>query len=151
MRTFLKAFCAALIAAIFVAVPALPQTPVVIQAGTSGGCTAYHLAGGTTASTNSNLIKAGAGTLCDLVVTNTTAVIYYVRLYDLAVAPTCSSATGVKHVFPIQIAANDGLLVRPIPLGESYAAGIGFCVTAAGTDTDNTNAATGVYVEASYK
>lgn len=124
-------------------------------AGTTGGCTPYHLAGGTAASTNSTSIKASAaGNLCDITPINTTTTIYYLKLYDSAAAPTCSSATGLKHVYPIPptaAAGGAGGIVRSLALGESYASGIGFCVTGGGGDTDNTNAATGVYIEASYK
>lgn len=124
-----------------------------VAANTTGGCTPYHLAGGTAASTNSTNIKTTAGTLCDLVAINTTSTTYFLRMYDAAAAPTCSSATGAVHDYPIPNAAGAGTgFVRPIaPFGEAYVNGIGFCVTGAGTDTDTTNAATGVYIEASYK
>ena len=46
-------------------------------------------------------------------------------------------------------------MVRPIPLGETYLNGIGFCVVGGGSDTDNSNGpatgATGVWIEASFK
>lgn len=121
--------------------------------GTSGGCTPYHLSGGTTASNNSTSMKGSAGNLCDLVPINTTANIYYLKIYDTAGAPTCSSATGLKHVFPIpaNVSSLGAGMVRSLALGESYVNGIGFCVTGGGGDTDNSNAATGVYIEASYK
>lgn len=122
--------------------------------GTSGGCTPYHLSGGTAASTNSTSVKGSLGNLCDLVAINTTTTVYYLRLYDSASAPTCSSATGVKHVYPIPPAVAAGAaggIVRSLALGESYANGIGFCVTGGSGDTDTTNAATGVFIEGSYK
>lgn len=116
------------------------------------GCTPYHLANGTAASTNSTAIKAAAvGTLCHITALNTTATVYFLKLYDAAAAPTCSSASGLKHVYPIPASTSVGGLSIPMPLGEAYASGIGFCVTGGGTDTDNSNAATGVYIEASYK
>ncbi len=120
-------------------------------AGTSGGCTPYHLAGGTGASNNSTSVKGSAGKLCDLIPINTTATLYYLKIYDSASAPTCSSATNLKHVFPIPASTTGAGFHRSIPVGEDYANGIGFCVVGAGSDTDNSNAATGVYIEASYK
>lgn len=120
------------------------------QAVVGGGCTPYHLSGGTAATTNSTNIKSSAATLCDLTILNTTATVYYLKIYDLATAPTCSSATGLKHVYPVP--SSNGGLQRSLPLGgEAYASGLGFCVTGGGGDTDNTSAATGVYIEGSYK
>jgi hypothetical protein len=34
---------------------------------------------------------------------------------------------------------------------QAYGTGIGFCITGGGSSTDNTNAATGVYVTIGYK
>lgn len=118
------------------------------------GCTPYHLSGGTGASTNSNNIKATAATLCDILPINVTSTVYYIKLYDTNIAPTCSvgSSATLKHVYPIPNASGaGGGFSRPLPLGEEYHLGIGYCVTGGGGDTDNTNAATGVYIEASYK
>lgn len=114
----------------------------------SGSCTPYHLAGGTAASTNATSVKASAGTLCHLAAINTTVTTYYLRLYNLATAPTCSSATGAVHTYPV---LPSGGINIPLPVGETYSTGIAFCVTGGGGDTDNTNAATGVYIEASYR
>jgi hypothetical protein len=119
---------------------------------TANGCTPYHLSGGTAASNNSTNIKGSAGTLCDLTVINTTSTLYYLKLYNLSSAPTCSSATGIVHVYPIPNAAGAGAgIQRTLVYGEAFGTGIGFCVTGGGADTDNTNAATGVFVEASFK
>lgn len=124
-----------------------PQTNPTAVAGQ--GCTPYHLSGGTAATNNSTNIKSSTGSLCDMTVINTTATVYYLKIYDSSTAPTCSSATGLKHVYPIP--ASGGGIQRSLPMQEAYASGIGFCVTAGGTDTDNTSAATGVFIEASYK
>jgi hypothetical protein len=115
---------------------------------TAGACTPYHLAGGTAATNNAQNVKATPGILCEMTVINTTTTTYFLKLYDLAAAPTCSSATGLKHVYPI---LSTGGLQRTLNFGENYAVGIAYCVTGGGADTDNTNAATGVYVEAGYK
>jgi hypothetical protein len=113
-------------------------------------CTAYHLSGGTAASTNSTSMKASAGTLCRLTLINTQAsTLGYLKVYDSATAPTCSSATNLKHVYPI-LAGPAGVQVID-GMGEVYTNGIAFCVTGGGGDTDNTNAPTGIYVEASYR
>ena len=54
---------------------------------------------------------------------------------------------------PIPNAAAAGAGVS-LPFGATgflVANGFGFCVTGGGSDTDNTNAATGVYINATYK
>ena len=114
--------------------------------------TPYHLSGGTTAGTNSTSIKGSAGVLYHVVAINPTATLAYLRLYDSATAPTCSSATGVRHVYPVPANTSGAGFVIPTagPAGEAYVNGIGFCVTGAGGDTDMTNAPAGVFVEASY-
>lgn len=126
-----------------------------VDAQTGNGASKYHLSGGTAASTNSASIKGSAGNLLAMVALNTTTTVYYLKLYDSSSAPTCSSASGIAHVYPIPPAAAAGGVggfVVPIPVaGEGYSSGIGFCVTGGGSDTDNTNAATGVFIEASYK
>jgi hypothetical protein len=123
----------------------------VTPAPTAGqGCTAYHLSGGTTASTNSNAIKASTGTLCELTIISTSATLGYLKLYNLTSA-TCSSATGLVHVIPIPASATGGGFVRSMAMGEAYGTGISYCVTGGGGDTDNTNAPTGIFIEGSYK
>ena len=116
------------------------------------GCTPFHIAGGSAASTNSTNVKNAAGTICDIHVINTTSTTYFLRLYNLAAAPTCSSATGAVDSIPIPNAAAAGAGVSlTFPMGTAYGTGIGFCLTGGGSDTDNTNAATGVYVSIDYK
>ncbi len=121
----------------------------------TAACTPYHLSGGTAASNNSTSLRGQAAHLCVLTAINTTATLYYLKLYDSSSAPTCSSATNLKHVYPIPFGASsagNGVHVTTFtPGGEGYKNGIGFCVTGGGGDTDNSNAATGVYIEGSYK
>ena len=104
------------------------------------------------ATTNATNCKASAGTLYDVSVVNTTSTLYYLRLYNLAAAPTCSSSTGFVESIPIpHNAGNGGGIQKPFPIGRNYSAGIGFCLTANGTSTDNNAAATGLYVSIGYK
>lgn len=98
------------------------------------------------ASNNATNCKAVAGNVYGIYVTNTTSTIYYLRMYNLAATPTCSSATGFVESIPGQAL---GVTARNQTL-QTYSNGIGFCITAAGTSTDNTNAATGVYVTILY-
>ena len=104
------------------------------------------------ASTNATNCKASAGNIYAIHVTNTTTTNYFLRLYNLSSSPTCSSATGFIETVPaLGATANGGVNGRVMPPGEAYDTGIGFCLTGGGSSTDNTNAATGVYVTIKYK
>lgn len=104
------------------------------------------------ASTNSTNIKASAGTVCGGVAVNTTATLYYLRLYNLASAPTCSSSTGFVTTIPVPASTSgNGTLINLGPFGGAFSTGIGFCITGGGSSTDNTSAATGVYLTLAYK
>jgi hypothetical protein len=121
--------------------------------GTLNSSTAYGLQ--SAASTNSTSVKASAGTLTGITLLNTTTTVYYLRMYNLAAGPTCSSATGFVRTWPIPPAASAGLVggVSPhLPVGgTAFSTGIAFCLTGGGSSTDNTNAATGVYVNLDYQ
>lgn len=117
----------------------------------TAGLTGYTAAG---ASTNATSVKGSAGTLYGLSLSNTTTTVYYLRLYNLSSAPTCSSATGYVSSIPIPPAAASGQVGgREIQynIGKAFTTGIAFCVTGGASSTDNTNAATGVFVESLYK
>jgi hypothetical protein len=130
-----------------------PGTTNAVQhiAGTTGGATPAHYL--SAASNNATNVKATAGTIYGLSLINTTATLYYLRLYDVATsAPTCSSATGVVQNIPIPAnTAGAGVVLNFDGVGMLFANGIGFCLTGAFADNDNTNAATGVAVNLIYK
>lgn len=117
----------------------------------TAGLTSYTAAGATTNATN---VKNAAGTVYGYTLTNTTTTIYYLRMYNLSTAPTCSSATGYVATIPIPpAAAAGGAGGREITknIGQAFTTGIGFCITGGASSTDNTSAATGVFVEILYK
>lgn len=116
---------------------------------TSGGTSVCYIT--SAASTNATNCKASAGQLYGFDLVNTTATVYYLRLYNSSSAPTCSSATGFVRTIPIPASTTGAGIARSIPVGEAYGTGIGFCLTGGGSSTDNTNAATGVYVTLNYK
>lgn len=121
--------------------------------GTLTGSTAYGLQ--SAASTNSTNVKNAAGVVKAMNLINTTTTIYYLRMYNLATAPTCSSATGFVRTWPIPPAASSGgaggLAVNLGAGGTTFSTGIGFCLTGGPTSTDNTNAATGVFINLDYQ
>lgn len=99
------------------------------------------------ASNNSTLVLGRPSLVKMIGVVNTTAAIYYLKLYNKVTAPTCGTdvpvltfavpalATGGP---PILLTLGDGLL---FPSGV-----VGFCLTGGIADNDNTNAATGVTI-----
>lgn len=106
------------------------------------------------ATTNQTICKNSAGNIYGYEVFNTTTTIYYLRLYNLSAAPTCSSAVGFIRSIPIPAAAASGQVGGieanyGLPIG--YSAGIAFCITGGSGSTDNTNAATGIFGEIRYK
>lgn len=123
---------------------AVPTNP---QAGTIGGCTPAKTL--SAATTNSTSIKGSVGTLCKMITINTTATLYYLKMYNTAAAPTCNSDT-VVATYPVP-PSNGGVAVPLGPFGEAYTNGIGFCLTANLADNDNTAAATGVTISYSSK
>lgn len=117
--------------------------------GTTGGSTPCVLQ--SAATTNATSCKASAGTVYGYRVINTTATLYYLRMYNLAAAPTCSSATGFVETIPIAASTAGAGISYANAIGEAYGTGVAFCLTGGGSSTDNTSAATGVYVSILYK
>lgn len=118
-------------------------------AGTTGGCTLGKTL--SAASTNATSVKGSAGTLCSLTVINTTATLYYLKFYDKATAATCNSDT-VLQTIPVPASLSGAGVAVPVgPYGWAFPTGITFCLTGALADNDNTNAATGVAINYSYK
>lgn len=106
------------------------------------------------ASTNSTNCKASAGNLYGYEIFNTSTTVYYLRLYNLSSAPTCSSATGFIRSIPIPPAAAAGQVGGAVSnqgVPVNFGTGIGYCITGGSSSTDNTNAATGIFGEIRYK
>lgn len=122
-------------------------------AAATGGATAYGLQ--SAASTNSTNVKNAAGVLYGMNLINTTTTIYYLRMYDSASAPTCSSATNFSRTWPVPPGVSSGQaggVAAKLPeMGVQFSAGISFCLTGGPTSTDNTSAATGVFINLDYK
>lgn len=104
------------------------------------------------ASTNSTLVvKTVANrsklTLKSAVLVNTTAAIYYLKLYDKATAPTCGTDVP-KWTVPIPFGASSSGNGFSIPLGDGleFLLGLGFCITSGVADNDTGNAAAGVVI-----
>lgn len=156
MKNFLKtsivgAFMAlAMGCAAFAAPPALgsPQQNFGILP-TGPGLTDSHLT--SAASNNSTLVAAGQHTLFGFSVNNTTSTAYYLHFYNSATAPTCTATTNIQYTYKIPVSTTTVVAVNTGAYGESFAAGLSFCLTGAAADGDNTNAATGVILDVLYK
>lgn len=107
------------------------------------------------ASTNATNVKGSPGRLLGLWLINTTTTTYYLRFYNLASAPTCSSATGFVQTIPIPPAPVSGqaggFSFQFGPSGFAFGTGIGYCITGGSSSTDNTNADTGIFGFVGYK
>ena len=108
------------------------------------GATMYPIL--SAASNNSQMVTtAGPITIMGMIAINTAASVQYVRLYDTATAPDCTSATNARGLFPVQTAALNGGWAIPIgPAGATFVRGVGICITGAYGMTDNTAAVTGL-------
>jgi hypothetical protein len=96
------------------------------------------------ANSNSTLVFSAKAILQAILVTNTNATTYYLKIYDKATAPVCGTDT---PVLTIPVPEN-------VPTGISgvsmlFTNGVGFCLTGGIADSDDTPAATGVAIDLS--
>jgi|SRR5215472_14480006 len=106
------------------------------------------------ASNNATLVKASAGMLTKFNVVNTTATAVDLRFYNTATTPSggapCNAATNLVWNVPIQANTTSAGINLPIDTGLYFSTGIVFCLTLNNTNTDNTNAVTGINMNWSY-
>jgi hypothetical protein len=131
-----------------------PVVPASDWTNTLSPLTQYHHYSATTAGGDTQNIKATPGTLYSLTFFNTTTTPAEIKFYDLAAAPTCSSATGVvgNFMIPANSSAPGGHF--PWAGGLTFATGISFCIVAQGAppaDTDATATVAGIVVNAGYR
>lgn len=87
------------------------------------------------ATTNATSVKASAGTVYSVTASNTGAAVAYVKLYNLATAPTVGTST-IAITIPVPAGGTVNL-----PFGTSgarFSTGIGLAITNLGTDADAT-------------
>lgn len=118
---------------------------------TTGGLTWYFVQ--PAASDNHVVIKAGAGQVYNIQVTNNSATVNYLRLYNATTGFNgCNSATNIVGQWAIPASTSVGGLSISIPLGIAFSTGISICVTSGYATTDTTNAtATAMSVNVGYK
>ncbi len=97
---------------------------------TAGGATPYDLI--SAASTNATSVKASAGQVYNLVATNTNAAVRYLKLYNLASAPTVGTSTPVQ----VYMLAPNGGVSLTFPVGMAFSTGIALAITTGAADAD---------------
>lgn len=106
------------------------------------------------ASNNFTTVKASAGRLTGVNLVNTTGTLYYIRFYNDAAMVTgdCASATNLVFHLPIPASTTGaGFSVNFGQSGIAFSTGIGYCIVAGASTSDNTSAATGVIGVLAYK
>lgn len=121
------------------------------QPTTAGGLSVYFVQ--PTASDNHVVIKAGAGQIYKLTVTNNSATVNYIRFYNATTGFNgCNSATNLVYQAAIPASTSVGGLSDSWDLGMAFATGISICVTSGYATTDTTNAtASAMSVNVGYK
>jgi hypothetical protein len=107
---------------------------------TSGGLSWYNVQ--PTAGDNHANIKNGAGQVYKISITNNSATINYIRLYNAGTGFNgCNSATNLvyENAIPASSSTAGGIL-DSIDLGLAFSTGISICVTAGYAQNDTTNA-----------
>ncbi len=94
------------------------------------------------ASTNATNIKASAGQVYGLVVSNVNASPRYVHLYNTAGTPTCTASIIATFIIPGNTAGSGTNI--PMYPGVAFGTGIGICLTSAIDGTGNAAANDGV-------
>jgi hypothetical protein len=101
-------------------------------------------------SNNSTLVSgAGQNVLKWAIVYNSNGLIYYLKFYNKATAPTCGTDTPVIVVPLPPTTTSTGVI--PISFDDTrFSLGVGFCIVAGQADNDNTNAAAGITLNIGY-
>ena len=85
------------------------------------------------ASANATNVKASAGVLHKLIVTNSNTSARYLKFYNSGSAPTAGS--GAPH-FDLMIPGSGGVVADFGPQGLAFSSGIGYTMTTGATDSD---------------
>ena len=101
----------------------------------------------TAASTNSAVVKATAGMLYEITISNPTATAAYVKLYNKATAPTVGTDV---PVLTQAVAAGATVALNFGQVGKRFATGIGIACTAAAAASDTGVSVAGIQINATY-
>lgn len=113
---------------------------------TINGATTFTLI--SAATTNATSLKASAGTLYSLNAYNNGASAAYLKLFNLAVAPTVGTSVAAMTIL---LPAGGGSNIFVPAMGLAFGTGIAYAITGLGTTADTTAvAAAQVFVNGSY-
>ena len=87
------------------------------------------------ATTNATSLKASAGNVYAVIVTNTNAAVRYFKLYNKATSPTVGTDTPVITL-AVPGATTGGGVVLSVPQGISFGTGIAYATTTGAADSD---------------
>ncbi len=118
---------------------------------TTGGLSVYFVQ--PTSSDNHANIKNGAGQVYKISVTNNSATVNYIRLYNAGSGFNgCNSATNLVYASAIPASTTVGGILDSWEAGIAFSTGISICVTSGYATNDTTNAtATAMNVNIGYK
>jgi hypothetical protein len=91
------------------------------------------------ATNNATLVKAGPVTVLVVAPVNTTATVYFLKLYDKSTAPVCGTDIP-KWTLPLPATSKEPISTD----GLLFSLGFGFCLVGGIADSDNSAAAIGV-------
>lgn len=125
----------AAVTAITNALPAGTNNIGKVNAATSatGGATPFTLI--SAATTNATSVKATAGTVYSIQASNTGAAVAFLKLYNLAVAPTVGTSVAIKTLI---IPAGGGIVFSGADVGIAFTTGISLATTGLATTADVT-------------
>ena len=120
---------------IIAALPAGTNTIGKVSAGssTTGGLTTFTLI--SAATTNATSVKATAGTVYSLQASNTGAAVAFIKLYNLATAPTVGTSVAVKTLI---LPVGGGIVMSTADIGLAFGTGIAIATTGIATTADVT-------------
>lgn len=105
----------------------------------------------TAASTNSAVVKASAGMLYEITISNPTATAAYVKLYNKTTAPVVGTDVPVMTITaPATSATTLPVAITFGQVGKRFATGIGIACTAAAAATDTGVSVVGIQINATY-
>lgn len=107
--------------------------------------TNYYLT--SAASTNAAVIKASAGNLYEITISNVTTTAAYVKLFNKSTAPTVGTDV---PILTIPAPAGVTTVLDLGSLGKRFAAGISLAITAAAAASDTAATVAGIQVSATY-
>jgi len=114
---------------------AVAATDPALTVGISPNMTVTASAINSAATTNATSVKASAGTVFSVTASNTGAAAAFVKLYNLAAAPTVGTSV---PVITLSIPASGTVNVPFGPFGYRFATGIALAITNLAADTDTT-------------